>query len=180
MLLKSNASLKKNEHLSAAVTAVDDDISTGGVGAGVGDKVDVGALELLGVTVAAHGNHALPQLLSLLGDEVGQAGVDVAGGDGVDTGKVAPLVGERAGHVDAACLCDVVRGLLLGVVGDVAGHGGGDDEGSRAALAEVSADGLGAVRSAVQVDLDNVVPGLLGAVDDTTVGGSTGAVKAKR
>lgn len=77
--------------------------------------------------------------------------------------------------MDAARLGDVVRGLLLRVVGDVAGHGGGNNEGAVALLAEESADGLGAVGGAVEVDLDNVVPVGSGAVNDTSVGSSTGA-----
>lgn len=144
--------------LSAGVASVDDNVGTGGVGAGIGDQVDVGALELLGVAVAAKGDHAPPELLSLGVDEVGEASVDVAGRDGVDTCKVAPLVGQRLGHVDAASLGHVVRSLLLGEVGDVAGHGRGDDEGAVALLLEEGADGLGAVGSAVEVDLDDLVP----------------------
>lgn len=160
--------------LPDGVATVDDEVGTGGVGGGVGGEVDVGALELLGETVAVQGNHGVPQLLGLLGDEVGETGVNVAGRDGVDTGKVAPLVGERAGHVDAAGLGGVVGGLLLGEVGDVAGHGGGDDEGAGASLLEVVADGLGAVEGAVQVNVDDVVPGFDGAVEDARVGGGTG------
>ena len=161
-------------HLAAGVATVDQEIGTGGVGGSVGGEVDVGALELLGQTVAAQGDHGVPELLGLLGDEVGKTGVNVTGGDGVDTGEVAPLVGERAGHVDAAGLGDVVGGLLLGEVGDVAGHGSGDDEGAGASLLEVVANGLGAVEGAVQVDLDDVVPGLDGAVEDARVGGGAG------
>jgi hypothetical protein len=165
---------KGASRLSGGVTTVNQEIGTGGVGGGVGGEVDVGALELLGETVTAHGDHGVPELLGLLGDEVGETGVNVTGGDGVDTGEVAPLVGEGASHVDAASLGDVVGGLLLGEVGDVAGHGGGDDEGAGSALLEVVADGLGAVEGTVQVDLDNVVPGLDGAVEDARVGGGTG------
>jgi len=46
-----------------------------------------------------------------------------------------------------AGLGDVVRRLLLWEVGNVAGHGSGDDEGSLALLLEVSTDSLGAVES---------------------------------
>ena len=184
-LLLANGENKQASHLlrasslSDSVATVDDNVSTGGVGAGIADEVDVSALELLGVAVAAEGNHAPPQLLGLRVDEVGQTGVDVSGGNGVDTGKVAPLVGEGLGQVDAAGLGDVVGGLLLGVVGDVAGHGGSDDERAVALLLEVGADGLCAVGGAAQVDLDNVVPFLGGAVDDTAVGSSTGARESK-
>lgn len=112
----------------------------------------------------------MPQLLGLLGNEVGETGVDVAGGDGVDTSEVPPLVGEGASHVDAASLCDVVGGLLLGVVGDVTGHGGSDDEGASLALAEVETDGTRAVEGAGQVSLDDLVPLLHGGIEDTVVG----------
>jgi hypothetical protein len=108
-------------------------------------KVDVCALELGSLSITAHGDHAVPQLLDVLGNKVGQTSVNVSRGDGVDTGKVPPLVGKRLGQVDAASLCDVVGGLLLGEVGNVAGHGGGDDERSGLALAEVETDGTGTV-----------------------------------
>jgi len=78
--------------------------------------------------------------------------------------------------VDAASLGDVVRGLLLRVVGDVAGHGGGDNERAVALLLEDGADGLGAVGCAVEVDLDNVVPVGSRTIDDTSVGSSTGTI----
>ena len=164
----------RDPHLSAGVSTVNDEITTSSVGRSIRKEVNVSSLELLGITVSAHGDHALPEVLGLLVDKVGQTSVDVSGGDGVDTGKVAPLVGERASHVDAASLGDVVRGLLLRVVGDVAGHGGGDNEGAVALLLEDGADGLGAVGCAVEVDLDNVVPVGGRAVDDTSVGSSTG------
>lgn len=167
------------EHLPAGIATVDDEVGTGGVRAGVGNKVDVGALELLGQAVAAHGDHVVPQLLDLLIDKVAEARVDVAWGDGVDAGKVAPLVGQRLGHVDAAGLGDVVRGLLLGEVGDVARHGGGDDQRAVALLLEDGADGLGAVGRAVQVGVDDAVPLLLGPVDDAAVGCGAGTVGDK-
>ena len=47
--------------------------------------------------------------------------------------------------MDAARLGDVVRRLLLREVGNVPGHGRGDDEAAGAALLEVMADGLSAV-----------------------------------
>lgn len=77
--------------------------------------------------------------------------------------------------MNAASLGDVVRGLLLGEVGDVARHGGGDDEGAAALLLEVSADGLGTVGGTVKVDLNDLVPVGSGTVDDTLIGSSTSA-----
>lgn len=62
----------------------------------------------------------MPDLLDLLVHKVRQARVDVARGDAVDAREVAPLVREGLRQVDAACFGDVVGGLLLGVVGDVA------------------------------------------------------------
>ena len=114
----------------------------------------------------------MPHGLDLLVDKVGQARVDVARGDAVDAGEVAPLVGEGLGQVDAAGLGDVVRRLLLGEVGDVAAHRGGDDEGAGLALAEVEADGAGAVEGARQVRVNDLVPGLDGGVEDARVGGA--------
>lgn len=139
-------------------------IRTSGVAASVADKVHIGTLQLLGIAVAAHGDHAPPKGLGLLVDEVRQAGVDVARGDAVDAGKVSPLVGQRLGQVDAAGLRDVVRGLLLREVDNVAGHGRRDHEGAVALLLEVRSDRLGAVRGAVEVRLDDSVPVLGAAV----------------
>jgi hypothetical protein len=160
--------------LAGAVTTVNDEVGAGRVGGGVGAEVDVGSLELLGLTVATHGDHGVPQLLGVLVDEVRETSVNVSGGDGVDTGEVAPLVGERAGHVDAAGLGDVVRGLLLREVGNVTGHGGGDDERTGLALLEVVADGLGAVCNTEEIGLDDLLEGGDLAVKDTGVGGLAG------
>lgn len=116
----------------------------------------------------------MPQALDLLVHEIREARVDVAGGDCVDAGEIAPLVGERLGQVDAAGLGHVVRRLLLREVGDEATHARGDDEGAGLALAEVEADGAGAVEGAVQVRIDDLVPGLDGGVQDAGVGGPAG------
>jgi hypothetical protein len=160
--------------LPASVTTVDDEVGTSGVCASVGSEVDVSTLQLLGITVTSHWDHAHPEVLGVLVDEVAKTGVNVPGRDTVDTGKVAPLVGQAPGHVDGTCLGDVVAGLLLWEVGDVAGHGGGDDEASGLALLEVVADGLGAVCGAVQVGLDDLVPLLDSTVEETAVGGTAG------
>lgn len=53
----------------------------------------------------------MPELLDIFGHEVGETGVDVAGGDGVDAGEIAPLVGQRAGQVNAAGFGDIVGRL---------------------------------------------------------------------
>jgi len=70
-------------------------------------------------------------------------------------------------HVDTSGLCDVVAGLLLGVVGNVAGHGRSDDEAAGATLLEVVADCLGAVKGTVQVSLDDLHPVVDSAVKNT-------------
>lgn len=159
-------------HSPRAVTAVNQQIIASHVSAGIADQVHVSTLQLLGLAVAAHGDHGEPQILSLLVDKVGKAGVNVTGGDAVDTGKVTPFVGERPGHVDAAGLGDVVGGLFLGVVGDVAGHGRGNDEAAGATLLEVSAHGLGAVEGTRQISLDDLLPVLDGAVENAAAGGA--------
>lgn len=76
--------------------------------------------------------------------------------------------------MDAAGLGDVVRGLLLREVGDVTGHGSRDDEGAVTLLLEDGADRLGAVRRAVEVRVDDLVPLLDGAVEHTVVGRGAG------
>ena len=146
------------------------EVTYSAVGGSVRGEVDIGTLELGGLSVTAHGDHGVPQLLDVLGNEVGQTSVDVSRGDGVDTGEIPPLVCERAGQVDAACLSNVVGGLLLGEVGDVAGHGGSDDERSSLALTEVKTNSTCAVEGTGQVSLDDLVPLLNGSVEDTVVG----------
>lgn len=49
----------------------------------------------------------------------------------------------------------------------MAGHRGGDDEGAGSALLEVGADRLCAVECAVEIGLDDFVPGIDRAVQDT-------------
>lgn len=160
--------------LPHAVSAVDQQVVTSHVGAGITAQVDVGALELLGLAMAAHGDHRQPQVLGLLVDKVRQAGVDVSGGNAVHASKVAPLIGQRPCHMDTASLCNVVGSLLLGEIGDVAGHGGGNHEASSAALLEVSTNGLGAMESAREVGLNHLFPVLHGSVENTTAGGAAG------
>ena len=161
--------------LTAGVATVDEDIGTSGVGASVTAEVDVGALELLSITVATHGNHALPQVLGILVNEVGETGVDVAGRDAVHASEAAPLVCEGLGHVNAASLGDVVRGLFLRVVDDVAGHGSGDDERSVTLLLELGTDGLSTVGGAVKVNVDDLVPLLGSTVDNAGISSRTSA-----
>lgn len=172
--LRANALIMYRKHLPHAVSAVNQQIITSHVGAGIADQVDIGTLQLLCLAIAIHGDHGEPQVLDLLVNEVGQTGVNVARRDAVDTGKVAPLVGERLGHMDAASLGDVVGGLLLGEVGDVARHGGCDNEATGATLLEVGADSLGTVEGTSQVGLNNLLPVLDGAVENSAVGSAAG------
>src|SRR5690242_3971909 len=141
------------------------------VGRGVRGEVNESTLQLLSLSITTHRNHGVPQLLDVLGNEVGQASVDVSWGDGVDTGKIPPLVGERAGQVDATSLCDVVGGLLLREVGNVAGHGGSYDKRTGLALAEVKTNSTCAVKGTGQISLNDFVPLLNGSVEDTVVSG---------
>jgi len=76
--------------------------------------------------------------------------------------------------VDTPGLCYVVAGLLLGEVGNVARHGGCDDERAGLALLEVVADSLGAVEGSVQVSLDDLHPVVDGAVEDAGSSGAAG------
>ena len=50
---------------------------------------------------------------------------------------------------------------------DVAGHGGGDDEGTSSARLEVCANGFGAVEGTIEIGLDDFVPGFDGAFEDS-------------
>ena len=160
-------------HLPDAVATIDDDISPSSVRASITGKIHICALQLLRLAITAHGNHALPQILRLLVHEVAQAGINIPRGDRVDSRKSTPLIGQRARQVDTPSLGHVVGSLFLGEVGNVAGHGGGNDQRAGATLFEVVTDGLGAVEGPVEIGLDDFIPVLDGAVQDTRVGGAT-------
>lgn len=72
--------------------------------------------------------------------------------------------------MDAACLGDVVGGLLLREVGDMAGHGGGDHKATGAAFLEVVTDGFCAMEATSKIGLDDLVPIFHGAIEDTAIG----------
>lgn len=72
--------------------------------------------------------------------------------------------------MNAASFGDVVRSLLLREVGNVAGHGSGNDEASSAAFLEMVAHSLGTVKGTREIGLDNLVPVVDGAVKDTAIG----------
>lgn len=95
-------------HLPHAVTAVNKEIGTSHVRASIANQVDIGTLQFLGLTIATHGDHRVPEVLDVLLHKVRQTSVDVSGRNAVDASKVAPLVGQRTGHVDTASLGDVV------------------------------------------------------------------------
>ena len=157
-------------HLPGRIPAIDHDIGPCGVRASITGQIHVGALELLGLGIPAQRNHTMPHLLDLLVHKVRETRVDVTGGNAVDAGKVPPFIRERFGQMDAARLGDVVRRLLLRIVGDVAGHAGSDDQGARFPLAEMQTDGSGAVKGSSQVGVDDFVPGLDAGVQDAGVG----------
>lgn len=71
--------------------------------------------------------------------------------------------------MDTASFGNVVGGLFLGKVGDVAGHGGSNDEGSSFALAEVVTHGFGAVECAGQVSVDDFPPCLHACVQNSII-----------
>jgi hypothetical protein len=158
-----------NHSLATSVPPIDDDISTGSIGAGIADEIDIGALQLLRFSVPAERDHALPQILRLLVDEVRQSSVNVSGRDAVNSREVAPLVGKRPCQVNTSCFSDVVGGLLLREVGNMARNGGRDDEAAVALLLEVGADRLGTVGGSVEIGVDDMVPVLLGGIEDAAV-----------
>lgn len=53
------------------------------------------------------------------------------------------------------------------------GHGRSDDQAASSLLSEVKADGSSAIEGSVQVSLDDFVPCLHGAVQDTRISGTT-------
>ena len=71
--------------------------------------------------------------------------------------------------MDATGLGNVVGGLFLRVVGNVAGHGGRDDEGAGFALAEMVAYGFGAVECAGQIGINDFLPRLHACIQNSCV-----------
>ena len=76
--------------------------------------------------------------------------------------------------MDATRLGDVVRRLFLREVGNVARHGGGDDETSSSTFLEVMANGFGTVEAARKICLDHLIPVFDGAVKNATAGCTAG------
>lgn len=57
-------------HSAACVTAINDNIRTRGVTARIANQIDISPLQLFGIPWTVEGNHAVPQILSLLVDKV--------------------------------------------------------------------------------------------------------------
>lgn len=169
---RRNEEEQQQQHLPRGIPTINDDISPRSVRTSITRQIDIRALELLSLGIAAQRDHLMPHFLHLLIHKVRKPRVDVARRDAVDAGEIPPLVRQRLGQMDAPGLGDVVRRLLLRVVGNVARHGRGDDEGARLALAEMQADGAGAVEGAREVGPDDLVPRLDGGIQDAGVGGA--------
>lgn len=82
-------------HLRSAVSSVNNEISSCGIGGRIRRQVKIGALELLRLTLPTHGDLIAPEVLGLLRHKVGDLRRDVTGGNGVGPGKLDPLDGER-------------------------------------------------------------------------------------
>lgn len=68
----------KTNNSPNTIPTVNDQVRSGRVGGCIRGEIDVCGLELGGIAVASHGDHAAPQLLCLFVNEVGQASVNVA------------------------------------------------------------------------------------------------------
>ena len=71
--------------------------------------------------------------------------------------------------MDASGFGNVVGGLFLREVGNVAGHGGRDDEGAGLALAEMVAHGFSAVECTSQICINDFLPRLHACVQDPRI-----------
>ena len=76
--------------------------------------------------------------------------------------------------MDAAGLGNIVGCLLLREIGNVAGHGGGDDERAGLALTEVEANGSGTIVGAIEIGVDDLLPLLHRLLQNAIVGGLAG------
>ena len=74
--------------------------------------------------------------------------------------------------MDAPGLGDVVGRLFLWEIGNVAGHGGSNDERAFAASFEVMADSLCAMEAAGKIRLDDFLPVFHRAIKDPRIGGA--------
>lgn len=137
--------------LRQRVSAINQHVATGLVRRGIASKVQVEALDLLGVALATERSHAVGLVDG--GWAGAHLGVEEARRHDVDAGKLAPLAGERLAKVRDVGLGGVVHGLVGGHVDNVRAHAGCDDEVAEALRLEVLADDLGAEDDAVHYHL---------------------------
>lgn len=87
-------SLQEESHLYclwSAVAAINNDVSTSGVGGRIRGQVQVSPLQLVGLSLATHGNLVPPDLLGLFRHEVGDLRGDIPGGNCVGAGEADPF-----------------------------------------------------------------------------------------
>lgn len=114
-----------------------------------------------------------PRAPHLLGHELGNIRRNVPGRHRIDPcPERRPFHGEGLAEVDDGGLGGVVGRLVLRDVDDVAGHGGGGDEGAGVLAAEVAAGGIGGEVDGVDVGGDDlpVVLVLLGEISEGSSG----------
>lgn len=75
----------------SAVAAINNDVGTSCVGGRIRGQVQISPLQLVGLSLATHGNLVPPDLLSLLWHEVGDLGGDVPWRDCVGAGEADPF-----------------------------------------------------------------------------------------
>ncbi|KAI6876408.1 short chain dehydrogenase [Hortaea werneckii] len=166
----------------SAVTAINTQVRASNPVAARSEQEDCWGLEVLGGTETAEQSTSHPGLLQVrvdLQQAVGHGGSDVARAEGVDADAVgADLLGHGAAHLVHSCLGS---GAVQASVGDLAGHGGDEDDGALSAVVDEVAGGvLGRDESARHVDIHHLLEVLDRVVDshllllDTGAGDKTG------
>jgi len=114
--------------LRSAVSAINNHIGARAVAAGIRSKIEVYSLELIGLTLAPHGDLVFPGISNLLRDEIGDLRRHVSWRDRIDTCKLDPLNRDASTEVDDGSLRSIIRRLQLRDIDNMPTHAGSGDE----------------------------------------------------
>src|SRR5882757_6074212 len=149
----------------ARITSVNEDNTSGHQTGGIGRQEQDDGRYLVDLPHPRHRRTADPGIIHLRAvfDECVEGGCGVSRRHGVDTDAArAPLGGERFGQMVHRSLRGVVVTLLLRLVDDEARHRTDVHDGTGLCAEHVLAEGAAAPERAVEIDVDDVQPMLVG------------------
>jgi hypothetical protein len=82
------------DDLRGTIATVNDEVGSGGIGRGIRGQIEVGTLQLVGLTFTTHGNFVTPDVFGIFGNKIGDFGSDVTGRDSVGTSEANPFNGK--------------------------------------------------------------------------------------